>query len=94
MFVLPPSYPILEQRLRGRSKDSDAAIRRRLDVARQEVTGYCDYDYVIVNDDLEQCVDELRAIVMAERKRARRARPVAERIIATFKQQVETQQAE
>jgi guanylate kinase len=94
VFVLPPSYPILEQRLRGRSKDSDAAIRRRLDVARQEVTGYCDYDYVIVNDDLEQCVDELRAIVMAERKRARRSRPVAERIIATFKQQVETQQAE
>ena len=59
-------------------------------MARQEVTGYCDYDYVIVNDDLEQCVDELRAIVMAERKRARRARPVAERIISTFKQRKES----
>jgi guanylate kinase len=87
VFVLPPSYPILEQRLRGRSKDSDAAITRRLDVARREVAGYCDYDYVIVNDDLEQCVDELRAIVIAERKRTRRTRPVAERIISTFKQQ-------
>ena len=85
IFVLPPSYPILEQRLRGRSKDSPEAIARRLAVARQEVTGYCDYDYVVVNDDLEQCVEALRAIVMAERARARRARPVAERIIATFR---------
>lgn len=85
VFVLPPSYPILEQRLRGRSKDSDAAIRRRLDVARQEVTGYCDYDYVVVNDDLEQCVEALKSIVTAERSRARRTRPVAERIIATFR---------
>ena len=85
VFVLPPSYPILEQRLRGRSKDSPEAIARRLEVARQEVTGYCDYDYVVVNDDLEQCVEALRAIVMAERARARRARPVAERIIATFR---------
>ena len=85
VFVLPPSYPILEQRLRGRSKDSPEAIARRLEVARQEVTGYCDYDYVVVNDDLEQCVEALRAIVMAERARARRARPAAERIIATFR---------
>jgi guanylate kinase len=85
VFVLPPSFPILEQRLRGRSKDPDAAIRRRLEVARQEVTGYCDYDYVVVNDDLEQCVDALRSIVIAERARARRSRPIAERIIATFR---------
>jgi guanylate kinase len=85
IFVLPPSYPVLEQRLRGRSKDSPEAIARRLAVARQEVNGYCDYDYVVVNDDLEQCVDALRAIVIAERARARRARPVAERIITTFR---------
>jgi guanylate kinase len=84
IFVLPPSYPVLEQRLRGRSKDSAEAIARRLQIAREEVTGYCDYDYVVVNDDLEQCVEALRAIVSAERSRARRARPVAERIIETF----------
>ena len=64
---------------------SELERRRRLAVARQEVTGYCDYDYVVVNDDLDQCVEALRAIVMAERARARRARPVAERIIATFR---------
>jgi guanylate kinase len=84
VFVLPPSYPVLEQRLRGRSKDSAEAILRRLAVAREEVTGYCDYDYVVVNDDLEQCVDALRSIVIAERSTARRARPSAERIIGTF----------
>jgi guanylate kinase len=84
VFVLPPSYPVLEQRLRGRSKDSAEAIARRLEIAREEVTGYCDYDYVVVNDDLEQCVEALRSIVIAERSRARRARPVAERVISTF----------
>jgi guanylate kinase len=84
IFVLPPSYPVLEQRLRGRSKDSAEAIAKRLVIAREEVTGYCDYDYVVVNDDLEQCIEALRAIVIAERSRARRARPVAERIIETF----------
>jgi guanylate kinase len=90
VFVLPPSYPVLEQRLRGRSKDSPEAIARRLAVAGEEVTGYCDYDYVVVNDDLEQCVEALRAIVLAERARARRARPVAEQIIATFRQVAES----
>ena len=53
IFVLPPSFTELEQRLRGRSKDSDAAIRRRLEVASSEVSGYHDYDYVIVNDELD-----------------------------------------
>jgi guanylate kinase len=84
IFVLPPSFTELEQRLRGRSKDSDAAIRRRLDVASSEVSGYHDYDYVIVNDDLDVAVDALRAIVVAERARVNRMRTVADGIIATF----------
>lgn len=92
VFVMPPSYPVLEQRLRGRSKDSDEAISRRLVVARSEVTGYCDYDFVIVNDELASCVDALRSIVLAERSRVRRARATAERIVATFK--VEQKQQE
>jgi guanylate kinase len=75
---------VLEQRLRGRSKDSDAAIRRRLDVAASEVSSYHDYDYVIVNDELEHAVDALRAIVMAERARVSRMRPVADGILGTF----------
>jgi guanylate kinase len=84
IFVLPPSFTVLEQRLRGRSKDSDAVIHRRLDVASSEVSGYHDYDYVIVNDELDVAVDALRAIVMAERARVHRMRPVADAIINTF----------
>ena len=84
IFVLPPSFAVLEQRLRGRSKDSDAAIRRRLEVASSEVSSYHEYDYVIVNDELDTAVDALRAIVVAERARVHRMRPVADTILATF----------
>jgi guanylate kinase len=84
IFVLPPSFEVLEQRLRGRSKDSDAAIRRRLDVASSEVSSYHDYDYVIVNDEVEAAVDTLRSIVIAERARVNRMRPLADTILNTF----------
>lgn len=50
VFVLPPSFEILEQRLRGRSKDPEDAIQRRLRTARNEVAAFTEYDYVIVND--------------------------------------------
>ena len=69
VFVLPPSFEVLEQRLRGRSKDSEEAIRRRLATARQEIGAVEEYDYVVVNDELDACVDRLRAIVLAERAR-------------------------
>ena len=69
VFVLPPSSEVLERRLRGRSQDSEEAMRRRLETARHEVGAYTEYDYVVVNDDLEHCVDRLRAIVLAERTR-------------------------
>jgi guanylate kinase len=85
VFVLPPSFQILEQRLRGRSQDSDDAIRRRLDMARDEVAGYCDYDYVVINDQLEACVARLRGIVLAERARCAVMRRQAEEIIGTFR---------
>jgi guanylate kinase len=84
VFVLPPSFEVLEQRLRGRSKDSDAAIRQRLEVASSEVSSYHDYDYVVVNDALDSAVDQLRAIVIAERARVSRMRPLADAIINTF----------
>jgi guanylate kinase len=84
IFVLPPSAAILEQRLRGRSKDSEDQIRRRLDVARREVEEFERYEYVVVNDDLPAAVDRLRAIVLAERARIKSMRRAAETIIGTF----------
>jgi guanylate kinase len=84
VFVLPPSAGVLEQRLRGRSKDSEEQIRRRLEVAGAEVDEYAMYDYIVINDELEAAVERLRAIVGAERVRTRRMRADIQAIIETF----------
>ena len=84
VFVLPPSFQILEQRLRGRSSDSEEAMQRRLQTARDEVAAFTEYDYVVVNDELEACVDRLRSIVLAERARLRSMRGAAEEIVKSF----------
>ena len=84
IFVLPPSAAILEQRLRGRSKDSEEQIRVRLEVAAREVDEFATYEYVVVNDELDAAVDRLRAIVLAERARVKAMRAAAEKIIETF----------
>jgi guanylate kinase len=84
VFVLPPSFAVLEQRLRGRSKDSEDAMRRRLATARQEIAAVEEYDYVVVNDELETCVDRLRAIVLAERARRPAMRGAIAEITGSF----------
>jgi len=84
VFVMPPSFEVLEQRLRGRSKDPEAAIQRRLQVARDEVASFTEYDYVVVNDELTAAVDRLRSIVIAERARLHRMRAEADTIVRTF----------
>ena len=84
VFVMPPSLTVLEQRLRGRSKDPEAAIQRRLQAARDEVAAFGDYDYVVINDELTSSVDRLRGIVLAERARLQRMQAVADDIVRTF----------
>jgi guanylate kinase len=84
IFVLPPSFEALEVRLRGRSQDSAAAIERRLVTARSEISAVEAYEYVVVNDELERCVDEMAAIVTAERARRPRRQPVIDAIVRTF----------
>jgi guanylate kinase len=73
IFVLPPSRAELESRLRKRSLSegmhNEETIRRRLDTARREIEKYPNYDYILINDRLEQSVDRLQAIVMGERIR-------------------------
>ena len=85
IFVMPPSFEVLEKRLRGRSKDSEEQMQRRLDTARAEASSYIDYDYVVVNDSLEPTVVRLKEIIAAERSRTHRMKPVAESIIETFR---------
>lgn len=84
IFVLPPSYDALERRLRGRSKDTEEAIRRRLDVAREEVSAFEEYDYVVVNDELDSCVERIRAIVLAERSKLQCMRSQVAHILKSF----------
>ena len=84
IFVMPPSYDVLERRLRGRRKDNEEAIQRRLQVARDEVAAFEEYQFLVVNDELSSAVDRLREIIMAERARLVRMRPVAEGIVRGF----------
>ncbi len=84
VFVMPPSYQVLERRLRGRSADPEPAMRRRLETARAEVSSFREYDYVVVNDDLESTVVRLQEIIAAERSRTHRMGRVADAIVRTF----------
>jgi len=84
IFVMPPSFDILEQRLRGRSKDSEEAIQRRLEVARQEVAAFEEYDFIVINDELNTAVGYLRSIVLAERAKLTRMRTTVDGIVTTF----------
>jgi guanylate kinase len=84
IFVLPPSFEVLERRLRGRSHDAEDAIQRRLKTARSEVSAFTEYDYVVVNDSLDHCVAEMQNIVLAERARTARRGPQVRPIVATF----------
>lgn len=86
IFVLAPSREILEQRLRARSQDSDEVIRRRLANAVREIRNYSQYDYVLVNKDLELAVETLKGIVRAERVRRVRVEEKIRPILATFGQ--------
>jgi guanylate kinase len=70
VFILPPSRPELERRLRGRAQDSEAVIERRLADSRADIAHAEEFDYIVVNDDFETALDDLLAIVRAQRQRA------------------------
>jgi guanylate kinase len=70
VLILPPSLEELERRLRSRSTDDDATVRKRLEAARREILRARSYEYWVVNDDLERASGDLEAIVRAERCRA------------------------
>lgn len=67
IFILPPSRETLEQRLKGRGKDSDESVARRMAAVREEVAHIAEYDYVIINDNLNEALRELNAIVLSTR---------------------------
>ena len=85
VFVMPPSSAVLEQRLRGRSQDSEEAIQRRLEIARSEVAAFSEYDFIVINDDVTAATRRLCAIVLGERSRRERMRSTAEGVVRTFR---------
>ncbi len=86
IFLLPPSYSALQERLfqRSQSEISSDELERRLVTAKAEVAMSQDYDYIVVNDDIERCVVTLCNIVMAERSKSKAMRVYATQIAKTF----------
>ena len=84
IFVLPPSREVLEQRLRARSQDSEEVIQRRLRGAAEEVRNYAQYDYVLINREIEEASAQLASIVRAERLRTSRMAEEVRPILESF----------
>jgi len=87
VFLLPPSFQDLEARLRARGRDPEAAIRRRLETARVEMKAVDEYDYVVVNDEVEPCAERVRAIILAERSRREAMADRTAAVAASFREQ-------
>jgi guanylate kinase len=84
IFVFPPSRAALEARLRARASDTPDEVTRRLDVAAAEMSEFGEYDYAIINDDLETAAGELCSIIIARRAGRNRRRERLEGILKTF----------
>ncbi len=81
VFILPPSLQILEQRLRSRGTEADEAIQKRLDAARREISEAVHYDYLVINDAIENAVDEINQIICAEKHKVYRNANFIERML-------------
>ncbi|PYU94932.1 MAG: guanylate kinase [Acidobacteria bacterium] len=84
IFIMPPSYQVLRERLERRRLDKEYVIEQRLRIACEEIKHYRDYDFLIVNEDLEDSIDKLRAIIIGSRCRMRSRADHAKSIMATF----------
>ncbi len=67
IFVLPPRYNELKKRLEGRGQDSPQTIKKRLEMARREIRSYPLFDYIIINDKLEDAAEELKSIIISQK---------------------------
>ncbi|MGN1317037.1 MAG: guanylate kinase [Acutalibacteraceae bacterium] len=69
IFIIPPSMEELERRLRGRGTETEESFRRRLETAKQELSRACEYDYVVINNDVELCAEQISHILECEKLR-------------------------
>lgn len=81
VFLMPPSLRVLEERLRGRNTDDEETINHRLVIAREEIRKSSDYDYIVVNDDIENAVRKFSGIIDAERLKTIRNKKIISEVI-------------
>jgi guanylate kinase len=86
IFILPPDRKTLESRLRNRSLDAEKVIQNRLATASREIENYMKYDYILVNDRLEESVETLKTILLAERLRGSEASPADRELLVKAEQ--------
>lgn len=86
LFILPPSIAALEERLRARGQDSDEVIAGRMARARDEISHWAEYDYVLINDDLPECYSRIETIVAAERQRRDRQKWLKPHVDALYRE--------
>jgi guanylate kinase len=84
VFILPPSFQALERRLRGRGAGDERSTEQRLAAAAEELPLYKEYDFTVINDDLDRAVESLKSIVRAARCRTALVEPDADGILGTF----------
>jgi guanylate kinase len=85
IFILPPSYEVLRQRLIARGTDSPQQLEVRLRNAPEELKQYSSFDYVIINDEIDRAAAQLASIIYAERARCMRQEPLVREVIQKFK---------
>ena len=81
IFLMPPSLRVLEQRLRGRGTEDEETIQHRLFIAREEIRKAYDYDYVVINDTVEKAVEDIKAILCAEKRKIERNKNIISEVI-------------
>ncbi len=81
IFIVPPSMEELERRLKKRDTESEDTIRLRLENARRELEAVVEYDYIVINDDLDLAVEAVTSIFLAERSRKERVLPLVQRML-------------
>ena len=84
VFIMPPSYQLLRERLESRKLDKEYVIEQRLKIAGKEIRHYQNYDYLIINQELEASIGELKAIIIGSRCRSSFRAEYAKSIVATF----------
>ena len=80
IFIAPPSFEVLKNRLTGRGTETEDVIEKRLAQAKKEMARADEYDYIVVNDDLDEAVNSIRLIILSERNKLDRNRDLLEKL--------------